>query len=67
MEPKQLDKPIDDAEEAIVYLRDALKTIRFGSVEFIIHEGRVLQVDRKEKLRVDPLAADSRKRLREDK
>lgn len=67
MEPRQLDKPINDAEEAIVYLRDALKAIRFGSVEFIIHEGRVLQVDRKEKLRVDPLAADSRKRPREDK
>lgn len=61
MEPKQLDKPIDDAEEAVVYLRDALKTIRFGSVEFIIHEGRVLQVDRKEKLRVDPLAGNKRK------
>jgi hypothetical protein len=67
MEPKHLDKPIVDAEEAIVYLRDALKTIRFGSVEFIIHEGRVLQVDRKEKLRVDPLAADSRKRQRGDR
>lgn len=66
MESKHLDKPIDDAEEAIVYLREALRTIRFGSVEFIIHEGRVLQVDRKEKLRVDPLAGVNRKRQRPD-
>ncbi len=53
-----LNKPITDAEEAIVYLREALENIRFGSVEFIIHDGRVLQVDRKEKLRVDPIAGD---------
>lgn len=61
MEPKHLDRPIQDAEEAIVYLRDALKTIRFESVEFIIHEGRVLQIDRKEKLRVDPLAVSHKR------
>ncbi|MDX9740581.1 MAG: YezD family protein [Gammaproteobacteria bacterium] len=41
-------------EEAVARLREALATIRFGSVEFIIHDGRVLQIDRKEKLRLDP-------------
>lgn len=43
-----------EVEEAVARLREALATIRFGSVEFIIHDGRVLQIDRKEKLRLDP-------------
>jgi hypothetical protein len=41
----------DGSDEAIALLREALRTIRFGSVEFIIHDGRVSQIDRKEKLR----------------
>jgi hypothetical protein len=42
-----------EVDEAVARLREALATIRFGSVEFIIHDGRVLQIDRKEKLRLD--------------
>ncbi|MEQ1529797.1 MAG: YezD family protein [Methylococcales bacterium] len=30
-----------------------VQEIRFGSVEIIIHEGRVVQLERKEKLRFD--------------
>lgn len=30
-----------------------LQGIRFGSVEIIIHEGKVVQIERKEKLRFD--------------
>lgn len=50
---KDPNKSVSEVEEAVVRLREALETIRFGSVEFIIHDGRVLQIDRKEKLRFD--------------
>ncbi|MDD5319022.1 MAG: YezD family protein [Methylococcales bacterium] len=35
----------------------ALQGIRFGSVEIIIHEGKVVQIERKEKLRFDAKSA----------
>lgn len=31
----------------------ALQEIRFGSVEIIVHESKVVQIERKEKLRFD--------------
>jgi hypothetical protein len=34
-------------------LEQALRTIRYGSVELVIHEGRVVQLERREKVRVD--------------
>jgi hypothetical protein len=34
-------------------LSDILHDIRFGSIEIIIHEGKVVQIERKEKLRFD--------------
>ena len=34
-------------------LERALHTIRYGSVELVIHEGRVVQLERREKVRVD--------------
>lgn len=37
-------------EEAILL---ALKGIRFGSVEIIVHDSRVVQIERKEKTRFD--------------
>ncbi len=32
---------------------DLLQGIKFGSIEIIIHEGKVVQIERKEKLRFD--------------
>ena len=37
-------------EQAILL---ALKGIRFGSVEIIIHDSKVVQIERKEKMRID--------------
>ena len=34
-----------------------LQGIRFGSVEIIIHDGKVVQIERKEKLRFDTKSA----------
>ena len=41
----------DEAVERAVLL--ALKGIRFGSVEIIVHDSRVVQIERKEKTRFD--------------
>ncbi|MDF1582758.1 MAG: YezD family protein [Methyloprofundus sp.] len=37
--------------EIAVQIALALQDIRFGSVEIIIHEGKVVQIERNEKLR----------------
>ena len=44
---KVLNRPV---EEAIV---QALRELRFGSVEIIVHDSRVVQIERREKLRVE--------------
>lgn len=54
----QADHIVDEAEEIIAVLREALRTVRFGSVEVVIHDGRVVQIDRKEKLRFQPASED---------
>ena len=35
----------------------ALAGIHFGTVELVIHEGRVVQIERGERLRIEPPAA----------
>lgn len=39
--------------DVLTHVAKLLQEIRFGSVELIIHEGRVVQVEHKEKLRFD--------------
>jgi hypothetical protein len=34
-------------------IADMLQEIRFGSIEIIVHEGKVMHIERKEKLRFD--------------
>ena len=34
-------------------VRDALATIRFGTVTLVIQDGRVIQVDKNEKIRIN--------------
>ena len=34
-------------------VRDALATIRFGSVTLIVQDGKVIQVDKSEKIRIN--------------
>jgi hypothetical protein len=38
-----------DVERQIL---DAVKSLRFGSVEVTVHEGRVVQIDRRERTRL---------------
>jgi hypothetical protein len=37
---------------------EALRDLRFGSVEITVHEGRIVQIERKEKLRVNAPCPD---------
>jgi hypothetical protein len=39
--------------EIVNQITGILQEIRFGSIEIIIHEGKVVQIERKEKLRFD--------------
>lgn len=34
-------------------IMSALKDVRYGSVEIIIHDSKVVQIERKEKIRLD--------------
>ena len=39
-----------DAREKVLH---ALQGIRYGSVEIVIHDSRIVQIERKEKVRLD--------------
>ena len=39
----------------------AIKDLRFGSVEIVIHNSKVVQIERKEKIRIDTNSAQSSK------
>lgn len=41
------------SEKDLAHITAALKGIRFGSVEIVIHDSRIVQIERKEKLRLD--------------
>ena len=38
--------------EALRKIEDILENLRFGSIEIVVHEGRVVQIEKREKLRV---------------
>lgn len=42
-------------------LRDALRGIRFGVVELVIHDGRIVQLERREKVRFESEVSDRRR------
>ena len=44
--------------EALVV--DAIASIRYGAVEITIHDGRIVQIERREKLRPADASADGR-------
>ena len=38
----------------------ALRSIRYGTIELVIHDGRVVQLERREKVRFEPGRRDDR-------
>lgn len=47
-----LQRGLDSNVESVIL--DAVRSLRFGSVEVTIHNAKVVQVERKEKLRFTP-------------
>lgn len=44
---------LQPAPEVERRIREALAGLRFGSVEITVHEARVVQIERREKVRLD--------------
>jgi hypothetical protein len=40
-------------QELALHIVTILQGMRFGSVEIVIHDGRIVQIDRREKFRVN--------------
>ncbi|PWT71265.1 MAG: DUF2292 domain-containing protein [Proteobacteria bacterium] len=43
-------------EEVVAALAHLLRELRFGSIEIVVHDGRITQIERREKVRI---AADA--------
>lgn len=48
--PPQVALPLTESERAVL---DALRDLRYGSVEVVVHSHRIVQITRSQKLRVD--------------
>ena len=44
---------LDSADEVILRIAKAISGVRYGSVEVVIQDSRVVQIERKEKFRFD--------------
>ena len=42
-----------DVDQAVEAIRRALENLKFGSVEITVHEGKIVQIERKEKVRLN--------------
>ena len=40
-------------EQGLTHIASALAGIRYGSIEIVIHDSRIVQIERKEKLRFE--------------
>ena len=49
----RVDGPTPDPADAGEQVLAAIASVRFGSVEVVVHEGRVVQIVRTEKLRLE--------------
>jgi len=43
----------EDSKEIAENITTILKEIRFGSIEIVVHDGRIVQIDKRERFRVD--------------
>lgn len=43
---------LDNHQEIAAHIISILQTIRFGSIEIVVHGGRIVQIDRHEKFRI---------------
>ena len=47
-------------EELVGTLVRLIREVRFGSIEIVVHEGRITQIERREKIRFGPSGATRR-------
>jgi hypothetical protein len=47
-------------EEVLGTLARLIREVRFGSIEIIVHEGRITQIERREKVRFGPSGPSSK-------
>lgn len=43
----------DNNQDVVEFLVDILKQLRYGSIEIVVHDGRIVQIDKRERFRVD--------------
>jgi hypothetical protein len=54
---KQIQRPAEEQREplpvqTILAIEDAVQGIRFGTVQLVIQDGRIIQIDKTEKIRL---------------
>lgn len=49
-----------ESDDPIDVVRQALLGLRYGSIEIVVHESKVVQIERKEKVRLVPASTTSR-------
>ena len=42
----------NEMEQAVEAIRKALSNLKFGSIEITVHDGKIVQIERKEKVRL---------------
>ena len=55
------DESIPLSPQLLRELRKALRSIRFGAIELVIHDGRVVQLEFREKIRLEPDGSERRR------
>ena len=53
--PGSSDRAVIPADPQFESIRRQIASLRFGVVQVVVHEGRIVQVDRTEKFRLDSL------------
>jgi hypothetical protein len=61
MPPDSPELPLSLPPALLQELRQALRSIRYGTIELVIHNGRVVQLERREKVRFEHEVTDSRR------
>ncbi len=49
----KIHSPADFDPDFLKHLSDAIKKIRFGSIEIVIHDSRIVQIEKREKIRFE--------------
>lgn len=44
-------------EQVLTQVHQALQDLRFGAIEIVVHNGHVVQIERKEKFRLSPTSS----------